>query len=66
MGRENFNRKVTMTKLTLNLETLNVQSFEPADARQQAGGAAFGADPTLSAPACCYTFGCGDSVQQAC
>ena len=55
-----------MTKLTLNLETLNVQSFEPADARQQAGGAAFGADPTLSAPACCYTFGCGDSVQQAC
>lgn len=51
-----------MKKLTLNLETLNVQSFAPADAPQKA----IGAQPTNTTPECCYTFGCGDSIHQAC
>jgi hypothetical protein len=55
-----------MKKLRLNLETLDVQSFEPVDARQQTRGAAFGAEPTYTRPDCCYTFGCGDSIRQAC
>ncbi|HSU16292.1 hypothetical protein [Longimicrobium sp.] len=56
-----------MKKLTLNLETLDVQSFEPVGARQQAGGTVFAAaSPSNTSPACCYTFGCGDSIQQAC
>ena len=64
-GRGNFNRKATMTKLTLDLESLDVQSFEPVDA-QQARGTVFGAEPTYTQPGCCYTFGCGDSIRQAC
>ena len=54
-----------MAKLTLNLETLDVQSFEAVEA-QQAHGTVFGAEPTYTQPDCCYTFGCGDSVRQAC
>jgi len=54
-----------MTKLTLNLETLTVQSFD-VEARQQTRGTAFVAEPTNTSPACCYTFGCGDSINQAC
>ncbi|MFL5387027.1 MAG: hypothetical protein ACJ8GN_31415 [Longimicrobiaceae bacterium] len=54
-----------MTKLTLNLESLDVQSFEPVEA-QQASGTVFGAEPSYTTPDCCYTFGCGDSVRQAC
>lgn len=65
VGRGNFNRKVMMTKLTLNLESLDVQSFEPVEA-QQASGTVFGAEPSYTTPDCCYTFGCGDSVRQAC
>ena len=53
-----------MSKLTLNLESLDVQSFEP-DSRLQARSV-FKADSTNTTPACCYTFGCGDSIQQAC
>lgn len=51
-----------MKALTLDLETLSVQSFEP-EAREQA---VFAAEPTNTSPDCCYTFGCGDSVRQAC
>jgi len=54
-----------MKKLTLDLETLDVQSFEPANARQTRA-TAFGADPTNTTPECCYTFKCGDSINQAC
>ncbi|HEX8242271.1 MAG TPA: hypothetical protein VF541_02200 [Longimicrobium sp.] len=53
-----------MKKLTLDLESLNVQSFEP-DAREQTHSV-FGAAPTDTTPECCYTFGCGDSIHQAC
>ena len=52
-----------MTKLTLDLETLDVQSFEALDS---ASAAEFVAGPTETSPACCYTFGCGDSINQAC
>jgi len=55
-----------MKKLTLDMETLSVQSFEPVAAPQQTRGAGFGAEPTNTSPECCYTFGCGDSVRQAC
>jgi|GEM_PF-2256910 len=64
--RGDLNRKVTMTKLTLDLETLDVQTFEPVNARQQTRRAAIGAEPTYTTPECCYTFGCGDSIHQAC
>jgi len=53
-----------MKKLTLDLETLNVQSFEAG--RQQNGVAAYEAQPTYTTPECCYTFGCGDSINQSC
>jgi len=66
VGRGNLNRKVMMTKLTLNLETLDVQTFELVDARHQTRRIAVGAEPTYTMPECCYTFGCGDSVRQAC
>ena len=52
-----------MKKLTLDLDSLNVQSFESVDARQQN---VLGAAPTDTTPECCYTFGCGDSIHQAC
>jgi len=64
--KESSTWRVTVKKLTLNLETLDVQSFEPVDAPRQAGGTVFGAEPTYTQPECCYTFGCGDSVRQAC
>jgi hypothetical protein len=57
--------RLMMKKLTLNLETLNVQSFAP-DTAQRALGTVLAADPTSTTPACCYTFGCGDSIDQAC
>ena len=65
-GKGILNRKVMMKKLTLNLETLDVQSFEPVDAPRQTRGTVLGAEPTYTQPACCYTFGCGDSINQAC
>ncbi len=55
-----------MKKVTLNLETLDVETFEPVNARQQKRGTVFGAEPTYTTPECCYTFGCGDSIHQAC
>ena len=55
-----------MKKLTLDLETLDVQSFEPVNAPRKTRGTVFGAEPTYTQPECCYTFGCGDSVHQAC
>ena len=57
-----FQGRTIMKKLTLNVETLNVQSFAPADAPQNV----LGAEPTNTTPECCYTFGCGDSIHQAC
>ena len=55
-----------MKKLTLDLEKLNVQSFEAADAPRRTREIGFGAEPTYTTPECCYTFGCGDSIHQAC
>jgi len=55
-----------MTKLTLNLETLNVQSFEPVDARRQARGTVVGAEGAMTLPEYCITFTCGDSHIRAC
>ncbi len=55
-----------MKKMTLNLETLDVQSFAPDAAGQRALGTVRIGDPTSTTPACCYTFGCGDSINQAC
>jgi len=51
-----------MSKLTLNLESLDVQSFEADTAPRTV----FVAQSTNTTPACCYTFGCGDSINQAC
>ncbi|HEX8904339.1 MAG TPA: hypothetical protein VF771_05825 [Longimicrobiaceae bacterium] len=55
-----------MKKLTLDLETLDVQSFEPVDERERTEGTVYAASPTDTTPECCYTFGCGDSIHQAC
>jgi hypothetical protein len=55
-----------MKKLTLDLETLDVQSFEPVDARQQARGTVLAAEATNTSPECCVSFGCGDSINRPC
>jgi hypothetical protein len=52
-----------VSKLTLNIESLDVQSFEASVTRERA---AFVAQSTNTTPACCYTFGCGDSINQSC
>jgi hypothetical protein len=53
-----------MTKLTLNLDSLKVESFRTADVQGLRGtvnGAEF-----LTGPDDCVTISCGDSVHQSC
>ena len=53
-----------MKKLTLDMDTLTVESFEAG--AQPGTRTVFKAESTNTTPACCYTFGCGDSIHQAC
>ena len=55
-----------MKKLTLDLEALDVESFEPSDARWQARGTVAGAEGIMTLPEYCITFTCGDSHIRAC
>lgn len=53
-----------MKKLTLDLDSLAVESFRTADAQAERGtvhGAEF-----LTGPDNCVTISCGDSVHQSC
>ena len=52
-----------MKKLTLNVETLAVESFEAAAPQTSRGG--FAAE-FLTGPANCVTISCGDSQIRAC
>jgi hypothetical protein len=54
-----------MKKLTLDLEALDVESFEPLDARDQARGTVAGAE-VMTVPPYCFTFTCGDSRIRPC
>jgi len=54
-----------MKKLTLDLEALDVERFEPSDARHQRGTVA-GAEGVMTVPPYCFTFTCGDSQIRAC
>ena len=53
-----------MKKLTLDLDSLKVDSFQPADA-QQGRGTVIGA-AMLTGPANCVTVSCGNSEVQPC
>lgn len=54
-----------MKKLTLNLESLAVESF--AAAEQPAGrGTVLGAEAMMTGPADCVTISCGNSEVQPC
>jgi hypothetical protein len=54
-----------MKKLTLNLDSLAVESFEAA--QQPAGrGTVVGAEAVLTGPANCVTVSCGNSEVQPC
>jgi len=53
-----------MKKLTLDLETLNVESFQTADP-PPARGTVLGADGS-TIPPYCFTFTCGDSQIRPC
>lgn len=53
-----------MKKLTLNLDSLAVESFRTAET-QPARGTVRGAE-FLTGPADCVTVSCGDSVHQSC
>jgi len=55
-----------MKKLTLDLDALDVQSFEAVDSRKQARGTVVGADGAMTLPEYCITFTCGDSHIRAC
>ena len=65
-GRGDFNRKATMTKLTLDLDALDVETFEPVDSRRQTRGTVLGAEGAMTLPEYCITFTCGDSHIRAC
>ena len=54
-----------MKKLTLDLDALDVQTFELVDARQQTRGTVVGA-AAMTLPEYCITFTCGDSHIRAC
>ncbi len=54
-----------MKKLTLNLESLTVESFQPGDA-QQVRGTVVGAEAVLTSPDNCVTISCGNSEVQPC
>ena len=54
-----------MKKLTLNLETLTVESFAAADT-QPSRGTVVGAEAMFTGPDQCMTVICGDSEIRAC
>ena len=54
-----------MNKLTLDLDALDVETFEPGDSRE-ARGTVLGADDGTTIPPYCFTFTCGDSQIRAC
>ncbi|HSU16296.1 hypothetical protein [Longimicrobium sp.] len=55
-----------MKKLRLELERLDVQSFDLVDGRQQTQGTVLGADAAMTLPEYCITFTCGDSRIRPC
>jgi hypothetical protein len=54
-----------MKKLMLDLDALQVESFQPAEA-QRLRGTVMGAEGAASLPEYCITFTCGDSHIRAC
>ena len=54
-----------MRKLTLDVETLEVESFR-TDARQPSRGTVLGADGAMTVAPYCVTFTCGDSQIRPC
>ena len=54
-----------MKKLTLDLDSLKVESFQTADA-QQSRGTVLGAEVFLTGPDNCVTVSCGDSKVRPC
>lgn len=55
-----------MKKLTLNLESLEVESFAVAETRGSARGTVLGAELVLTGPQNCVTISCGDSHIRPC
>jgi len=55
-----------MKKLTLDIDALDVETFEAVDSRQQARGTVAAADAAMTVPPYCFTFTCGDSHVRAC
>ncbi len=55
-----------MRKLTLEPESLDVQSFEPVDSRRPARGTILAAEDGMTGPVDCVTITCGDSKIRAC
>ena len=55
-----------MKKLTLDVDALTVESFQPADAQRLLRGTVMGADGAASLPEYCITFTCGDSHIRPC
>ena len=53
-----------MRKLTLNLDSLEVTTFQPAE-RQASQGTVIGAE-MMTRPGDCVTVSCGNSEQQPC
>jgi hypothetical protein len=54
-----------MKKLTLDLETLEVETFEPAKPHLGSRGTVVAADGA-TLPGYCISFTCGDSVVRPC
>ncbi|HEU0300262.1 MAG TPA: hypothetical protein VFR37_12425 [Longimicrobium sp.] len=54
-----------MTKLTLNLEALEVESFHAATP-QASRGTVIGAEGMMTGPANCVTISCGNSEVRPC
>lgn len=61
---ENLHWEGMMKKLTLNLESLEVTTFQPAEP-QQVRGTVIGAE-MMTRPGNCVTIACGNSEQQPC
>jgi hypothetical protein len=54
-----------MRKLMLDVEALDVETFEVAD-RRGPGGTVLAADAGSTVPPYCFTFTCGDSRVRPC
>jgi hypothetical protein len=54
-----------MKKLTLDLDSLEVESFQTHEA-QRSRGTVLGAEAFLTGPANCVTVSCGDSKHRPC